>query len=64
MNTPTPEQIQKLRLRSGLSQVAFGEMLHSSRRTVQNWEAGIFEMHPVFWEYAKIKVQEMQNERG
>lgn len=54
---PTPEEIKALRTRLGLSQTAFGELVHAKLRTVQDWERGIAAMHTGLWELATIKAE-------
>lgn len=54
-NTPTPLAVQQLRYALGMNQLEFGEWLHSSRRAVQQWEAGLRAMHPSTWELALLK---------
>jgi DNA-binding transcriptional regulator YiaG len=53
---PTGDQIRKLRLKSGLTQVEFGRLLHVNGNTVWKWEAENRQMHPAFWELARIKI--------
>ena len=54
---PTPTEIKKMRLSFGLTQDQAGKLIHSSRRTWQDWEAGVNAMHPALWELFKIKVR-------
>ena len=45
----TPEQIQRLRTRLGLTQTEFAQRLNVTLRTVQRWESGeSSKPHPVF----------------
>ena len=55
---PDPTEIKKLRQASGLTQAQASELIHSTRRTWQDWEAGIATMHPAIWELFKLKVSE------
>jgi len=55
-SNPAPEAIKALRLSLGLSQTAFGALVHAGLRTVQDWEAGERRMHPGLWELARLKV--------
>jgi DNA-binding transcriptional regulator YiaG len=41
---------------AGLSQTAAAEMLRTTCRTWQQWEAGDRRMHPAFWELFRLKV--------
>jgi DNA-binding transcriptional regulator YiaG len=56
-SNPAPEAIKTFRLSLGLSQTAFGALVHAGLRTVQDWEAGERRMHPGLWELAQIKGQ-------
>lgn len=53
--TPTPDQIRHARQNAGLSQTAAAELIHSTLRTWQDWEAGIAKMHAGLWELFTIK---------
>jgi DNA (cytosine-5)-methyltransferase 1 len=65
MNSPDPRQVIKLResiqQRDGLgitaAQDLCAEMLHTSRRSWQQWERGERKMHPAFWELAQYKTR-------
>lgn len=54
---PSPEQIRALRVAAGLSQSAAAVLIHSTLRTLQDWEAGIARMHPGLWELLQIKAR-------
>jgi DNA-binding transcriptional regulator YiaG len=54
--TPTPSDIKKVRESAGLTQIQAAELIYSTRRTWQDWEAGINPMHPALWELFKLKV--------
>ena len=43
---PTPDDIRATRLSAGLTQTKAAQLIHSSLRTWQDWEAGIAKMHP------------------
>lgn len=58
--TPTPDQIKQARKSADLSQTAAAELIHSTLRTWQDWEAGIAKMHPGLWELFLIKVDRLQ----
>ncbi len=53
---PKPEEIRSARKAAGLSQTAAAELIHSTLRTWQDWEAGIARMHPGLWELFKNKI--------
>jgi DNA-binding transcriptional regulator YiaG len=57
MNSPTPEEIKDARAAAGLSQPAAAELIYSTKRTWQDWEAGIAKMHPGLWELFLIKTK-------
>ena len=52
---PTPTQIRAARDRAGLTQTQAAELIHSTLRTWQDWEAGIAAMHPGLWELFRLK---------
>ena len=54
---PTPDDVIRFRAKTGLSQVDFGIQLYSSRRAVQNWEAGTIAMPIALWELAHYKLK-------
>ena len=47
--TPKPEQIHKTRYFAGPTLAEMATLLHVSKRTYQDWEAGRVEMHPNHW---------------
>lgn len=51
---PKPDQVRKLREDMQLTQTAFGELLYSSLRAVQDWEGGQRRMPALAWEYASL----------
>jgi DNA-binding XRE family transcriptional regulator len=53
---PEPSQIKEVRKRAGLTQTQAAELIYSTKRTWQGWEAGINSMHPALWELFKLKV--------
>ncbi|WP_369334006.1 helix-turn-helix domain-containing protein [Acetobacter sacchari] len=55
---PTPDQIRDTRVAAGLTQEDAAALIHSQRRTWQNWELGTRVMHPGLWELFCIKVGE------
>jgi len=48
--SPSPGEIRSRRTAAGLTQTAAAALIHSSKRTWQDWEAGIARMHPGLWE--------------
>ena len=54
---PTTDDVIRFRAKTGLSQVDFGIQLYSSRRAVQNWEAGTIAMPIALWELAHYKLR-------
>ena len=52
---PAPPEIRAMREATGLSQTAAAEIVHTTCRTWQQWEAGDRKMHPAFWELFRIK---------
>lgn len=54
--SPSPSEIKKTRQAAGLTQEAAAAVIYSTRRTWQDWEAGVNTMHPALWELFKLKV--------
>lgn len=52
---PSPDEIRGAREKAGLSQTAAAELIYSTLRTWQDWEAGAARMHPAFWQLWKMK---------
>lgn len=57
---PKPAEVKAAREAAGLSQTAAAELIHTTCRTWQQWEAkegtvGHRRMHPAFWELFRIK---------
>lgn len=52
---PDPGEIIKARAHAGLTQEQAAQILHSTKRTWYQWEAGLRRMHPAFWELFLIK---------
>jgi transcriptional regulator with XRE-family HTH domain len=50
-----PAEIRAAREAAGLTQTAAGELLHTTCRAWQQWEAGDRRMHPAMWELFCIK---------
>lgn len=53
--SPDPAKVRALRLRFDLTQEDAGALVHVSRRTWQDWERGVADMHPGLWELFNIK---------
>ncbi|RYX80216.1 XRE family transcriptional regulator [bacterium] len=53
--TPAPEEILAGRVAADLTQTEAAELIYSSLRTWQQWEAGDRRMHPGLWELFRIK---------
>jgi putative transcriptional regulator len=56
-SNPDPFDIQSYRKDAGITQKKAAEMLHTSIRAYQQWEAGDRKMHPAFWELFLIKLE-------
>lgn len=61
--SPAPEAIRQARENADLSQTAAAELIHSTLRTWQDWEAGKAKMHAGLWELFQMKVAESQGTR-
>lgn len=61
---PTPAQIKEARQQAGLSQSAAAELIYSTLRTWQDWEAGKAKMHPGLWELFKMKTKHRPAAQG
>lgn len=53
--SPSADQIKTARARSGMTQTAAAELIHSELRRWQTWEAGTAAMHPGLFELFNIK---------
>ncbi|OYY34769.1 helix-turn-helix transcriptional regulator [Polaromonas sp. 35-63-35] len=53
----SPEALQTLRKSAGWTQEECAAQVSSTRRTLQDWEAGIAAMHPGLWELLNIKAR-------
>lgn len=53
--SPTPAAIRAARKRAKLTQEEAGALVYVSRRTWQDWEAGIAQMHAGLWELFTLK---------
>lgn len=52
---PTPAEVRAAREAAGLSQTVAADLVHTTCRTWQQWEAGDRRMHPAFWELFNLK---------
>jgi putative transcriptional regulator len=52
---PEPAEIRKARERAEMTQTEAGQLVRSSMRAWQQWEAGERRMHPGLWELFQIK---------
>ena len=52
---PTAEEVRQARQAAGLTQTQAAELLHTSCRVWQQWEAGDRKMHPAFFELFLLK---------
>ncbi len=57
LSSPSPEALRSLRLAAGWTQEECAAKVGSTRRTLQDWEAGIAAMHPGLWELLNIKAR-------
>ena len=55
MPNPTPSEIRQAREAAGLTKTQAADLLHSSLRAWQMWEAGDRAMHAAFWELFRLK---------
>lgn len=53
--SPTQQEIRDRRADSGLSQAGTAALIYSTRRTWQDWEAGVASMRPGLWELFELK---------
>lgn len=53
---PTPAEIRAARVAAGLSAREAGEIVHTTTRVWQQWEAGDRRMHPAFWKLFRLKL--------
>lgn len=60
-SSPTPQEVRVAREQAGLTQTQAGDLVHSSLRAWQQWEAGDRAMHPGLWELFQIKAAGPEN---
>jgi putative transcriptional regulator len=51
MTRPTPAQVLAARKAAGMTQTEAAEIVYSSLRAWQQWEAGDRSMHPAIWQW-------------
>ena len=59
--SPKGAEIRELRETFGISQTEAAEMVYSTLRSWQNWEADVVSMHPAIWAWFKHSVQNAGN---
>lgn len=52
---PATDEIRAARHAAGLTQTEAGSLIYSPLRTWQDWEAGMYRMHPGLWELFCVK---------
>ena len=57
-SNPTPADIRAARELAGLTQTAAANLLYTTCRSWQQWEAGDRRMHPAMWELFEIKAKQ------
>lgn len=55
--SPTPQQITRVRNNAGLTQTQAADILYCNLRTWQKWEGNESKMHPALWELFNIKLK-------
>lgn len=60
--TPKPAAIKRLRESYGLTQTQAGELVFTTCRVWQQWEAGDRRMHPASWQLFQIKADPINGE--
>jgi DNA-binding transcriptional regulator YiaG len=55
---PLPARILTARQRARLTQTQAAELVHTTCRVWQQWEAGDRGMHPAFWELFLLKAKD------
>lgn len=57
-STPTPAEIRAMRDTAGLTQTAAADLIYTTCRVWQQWEAGDRRMHPAFFELFRLKLKQ------
>lgn len=55
--SPTAAAVRAARKRAKLTQEEAGALVYASRRTWQDWELGVADMHPGLWELFRLKIK-------
>jgi DNA-binding transcriptional regulator YiaG len=53
---PTPAQLKSLRIGAGLTQPDAAALIHVTKRTLQDWEHDVNDMHLGLWELLTLKI--------
>lgn len=61
MSNPTPEDFKSARIAAGLTQTEAANIIHSTCRSVQQWEAGDRRIHPGLWELFLLKTSAIKH---
>jgi DNA (cytosine-5)-methyltransferase 1 len=61
---PSTDHIRDRRKDAGLKQDEAGELLHTTKRVWSQWERGLRQMHPAFWELFGIKTETLVRRRA
>lgn len=57
MNSPTPEEIKKIRTEAGLTKTQSANLVGTRYLTWHRWELGLFKMPSATWELFLIKIK-------
>lgn len=57
-SNPKPEEILAARNAAGLTQTQAADLVHSTCRRWQEWEAGDYRMHPGLFELFQLKTRQ------
>jgi transcriptional regulator with XRE-family HTH domain len=63
LQSPTVDELRDLIASAGWTQVEAAELVGSTRRTLQDWLAGIAPMHPGLWELMRLKGRQALRKR-
>lgn len=59
-SNPRPEEVRQARLAAELTQTQAAELVYSSLRAWQQWEAGDRRMHPAIWQWWKHQAAQIR----
>jgi len=62
--SPPSSEIQQQRKAAGLTQTKAAQLIYTSLRSWQEWEAGGCDMHPAFWELFLHKTRRLRSRRA